>query len=51
MEITIEHVHQDLIKLQRQMEMLNRILLNESLEEHKKGKTKRYEDLKKELGD
>lgn len=29
MEITIENVHQDLIKLQRQIELLNRILLNE----------------------
>ena len=29
MEITINKVHEDLIKLQMQIELLNRILLNE----------------------
>ncbi len=29
MEITINTVHQDVLKLQRQIELLNRILLNE----------------------
>jgi len=29
MEITINMVHQDLLKLQMQIELLNRILLNE----------------------
>ena len=29
MEVTIEHMHEDLIKLQRQVELLNRIILNE----------------------
>jgi len=29
MEVTIEHMHQDLIKLQKQVELLNRIILNE----------------------
>lgn len=27
------------------------VVLDEALEAHKKGKTKRYEDLRKELGD
>jgi len=63
--INVERIYEELLALRREVQSIkNRIvdielvmdsdeesLLDETLEEHKKGKTKKYKDLKKELGD
>ncbi|MDO8563555.1 MAG: hypothetical protein Q7R87_00945 [Nanoarchaeota archaeon] len=63
--INIDKVYREIIALRKEMHFIkNRmedmeiimtpkeeIMLEEALEEHKKGKTKKYEDLRKELGD
>ncbi|MEK6898498.1 MAG: hypothetical protein AABW79_00180 [Nanoarchaeota archaeon] len=63
--VNIEKVYLELLALRREVQLIkNRIInidivmssdeeivLEEALEAHKNGKTKRYEDLRKELGD
>lgn len=63
--INIEDMHKELIALRKEVQLMKMHIfdsdeimtdeeettLKEALELHKKGKTKRYEDLRKELGD
>ena len=63
--INAEKVYREILALRKEVQFIkNRMidvelvmapeeefLLDEAIEEHKKGKTKRYEDLKKELDD
>ncbi|MEK6872768.1 MAG: hypothetical protein AABW90_02025 [Nanoarchaeota archaeon] len=63
--INMEKMYMELLALKKEVQFIkNRmididlimtsdeeVVLDEALEAHKKGKTKRYEDLKKELGD
>jgi O6-methylguanine-DNA--protein-cysteine methyltransferase len=47
----VQFIKNRMIDIELVMTSEDEELLGEALEEHKKGKTKRYEDLKKELGD
>ena len=63
--INMNKIYETLVELKREVDFIkNRMVdielvmtpdeevrLDEALEAHKKGKTKRYEDLRKELGD
>ena len=63
--INIEKMHKELLALRKEVQSIKNQMakmdlimtpeeetkLEEALEEHKKGKTKRFEDLKKELND
>lgn len=63
--INLEKMYREILALRKEVQFIkNHVIefegflgseeethLEESLEAHKKGKTKRYEDLKKELGD
>ena len=63
--VNLDKMYRELLALRREVQFIkNRmmdielvmtldeeVLLDEALEEHKEGRTKRYEDLRKELGD
>lgn len=63
--INVEKMYRELLALRKEVQAIrNRMVdielvmtsdeedsLTEALEEHKRGKTKKYEDLKKEMGD